>query len=97
LTEDKAMPYHAVMDHEKLIEACKKIGGQSALARALGVKPPTVNEWIKSGRPVPADRCIDIELATQGAVRCEDLRPDINWKALRATDCPVIPQRQEAA
>jgi DNA-binding transcriptional regulator YdaS (Cro superfamily) len=32
-----------------------------------------------------------IERATGGAVRCEDLRPDLadDWAYLRATDCPV--------
>lgn len=75
------------MKNKALIYACNKIGGQAALARVLGVKPPTVNQWIKSGRPVPAERCPEIERATAGAVRCEDLRPDVDWAYLRATDC----------
>jgi DNA-binding transcriptional regulator YdaS (Cro superfamily) len=78
------------MDKTALLEACVTLGGQSALARALGVTPPTVNEWIKGKRPVPAERCPTIERITNGAVRCEDLRPDVDWPFLRATDCPTI-------
>ena len=77
------------MDKTALLNACKAIGGQSALARALGVTPPTVNEWIKAKRPVPAERCPTIERLTLGAVRCEELRPDVDWAFLRATDCPI--------
>ena len=69
--------------------ACKQVGGQAALARALGITAPTVNQWIKDQRPVPADRCPAIERITGGAVRCEQLRPDVDWAYLRATDCPV--------
>ncbi len=39
--------------------------------------------WKKRGR-VPAEHCPAIERATGGAVRCEDLRPDIEWGVLRA-------------
>ena len=41
--------------------------------------------------------CINIERESAGAVRCEELRPDVDWQFLRATDCPVISQHQEAA
>lgn len=27
--------------------------------------------------------CIEIEDKTNGAVRCEDLRPDVNWSVIR--------------
>jgi len=29
--------------------------------------------------------CINIERETSGAVRCEDLRPDVDWAYLRGT------------
>lgn len=32
-----------------------------------------------------AELCIEIEKATSGAVRCEDLRPDVDWAYLRGT------------
>ncbi|HBN3722759.1 TPA: toxin YdaS, partial [Escherichia coli] len=28
-------------------QACAVVGGQSAMARLLGVSPPSVNQWIK--------------------------------------------------
>ena len=61
---------------------------QSQLARALDVSPVLVHQWKigpPRGRQVPAERCPEIEKATHGAVRCEDLRPDIDWAYLRGT------------
>lgn len=75
------------MMKQAIQKACDIAGGQSALARMLGVKPPSVNEWVKGHRPIPAERCPTIEKATGGAVRCEDLRPDVDWGYLRKTDC----------
>lgn len=63
--------------------ATAAIGGQKKLADFLGVKPPTVNQWVNGVRRVPAERCPDIEAAT--GVRCEELRPDVNWAVLRGT------------
>ena len=77
------------MCKEQLSIACKKVGGQAALSRLLGVSPPTVNQWVNGDRPVPAERCPSIEKATGGAVRCEALRPDVDWAYLRATNCPA--------
>ena len=69
------------------------IGSQTALARAVGVVPQVVNHWQRRGN-VPAEYCPRIERATQGAVRCEDLRPDVDWGFLRATDCPMANNEQ---
>jgi DNA-binding transcriptional regulator YdaS (Cro superfamily) len=41
-----------------------------------------VDYWLESGR-VPADHCPAIERGTEGKVRCEDLRPDVQWGVLR--------------
>lgn len=40
--------------------------------------------------------CIAIERESGGAVRCEDLRPDVDWHFLRRTDCPVTPLEKAA-
>lgn len=63
----------------KIQAACKVIGGQAALARALGVSPAVVNQWVSGVRPVPIERCVAIERATAGAVTRRDLRPD-DWR-----------------
>lgn len=58
-----------------LLEACEAIGGQSALARALGLKSQgTVSGWIASDR-VPAERVLSIESLT--GVSRHRLRPDL--------------------
>lgn len=48
-----------------------------ALARKLGIKQQNVSWWINKSKKVPAERCAAIERATNGAVRKEDLRPDV--------------------
>ena len=58
-------------------------GEARVLAKQIGVKAPLISLWRLGRRPVPAERCPDIELATSGLIRCEDLRPDINWAVLR--------------
>lgn len=76
--------------------ACQILGGQRALAEMLGVTPGRVGQWVMGDR-VLADYCPKIERATGGAVRCETLRPDIDWAYLRATDCPVAALQDKAA
>lgn len=52
-------------------------GGQSELARRLGLKQANVWHWLnKSGR-VPAEHVLAIEAATSGAVQRHELRPDL--------------------
>jgi DNA-binding transcriptional regulator YdaS (Cro superfamily) len=60
-------------------------GATSRLAADLQAPVSLVSEWANGTRPVPAERCPEIERLTQGAVRCEDLRPDVNWAVLRGT------------
>lgn len=65
-------------------------GGQSALASAIGVSQSHVWNWL-SRRRVPAEHCPAIERATARAVRCEELRPDVDWAYLRAV-CEELAQ-----
>jgi DNA-binding transcriptional regulator YdaS (Cro superfamily) len=58
-------------------------GAQSRLAAAMGIHAPMLSQWASGARRVPAERCPEIERATGGQVRCEDLRPDIPWSVLR--------------
>jgi DNA-binding transcriptional regulator YdaS (Cro superfamily) len=58
-------------------------GSMKALADALGVTKAAVFQWKFPGRRVPAQHCPAIERLTLGAVRCEELRPDVDWAYLR--------------
>ena len=76
----------------------KRRGACTEIANQLGVRSVMLSQWRYGIKQVPAERCIEIERATSGAVRCEELRPDIDWAYLRATDCPISTQKhQEAA
>ena len=69
--------------------ASEIVGGKAALARMVGVKPPTVQQWASGTRPVAIERCVAIELATKGAVTRKDLRPNdwhLIWPELAADD-----------
>lgn len=67
---------------DALIKAISIFETQTGLAKAIGVVPQVVNNWLARGR-IPAEHCPSIEKATNGAVRCEDLRPDVDWAYLR--------------
>lgn len=53
------------------------MGGVSVLAEKIGVVQSAVSNWRTRNSGVPAERCIAIEQATDGAVTRYDLRPDI--------------------
>ena len=61
--------------NEAIVKVCQSLGA-AHLARLVGVTPQAINEWKSGKRPVPLDRCVDIERATGGVVTCEELRPD---------------------
>lgn len=77
-------------ENPALKEACINLGGQALMARYLGVSPPTINQWVSGVRPIPAERCLEIEKITEGAVTCEELRPDVDWAYLRGTTSHLI-------
>lgn len=62
--------------------------GMTALMRKLNERGhdikghATIYQWRQTAR-VPAEYCPDIEVVT--GVRCEELRPDVNWSVLRKT------------
>ena len=65
-------------------QACAIAGGQGRLAKLLGITSSTVNQWVTGKRPIPAERCIQIEKVTSRAVVCEDLCPGSDWSYIRA-------------
>lgn len=62
------------MSIPSLDRAVEVAGSQSALAKALGIKPPSISGWYERGK-VPVERCAAIEAAT--GVSRHDLRPDV--------------------
>lgn len=58
-------------------------GRVSWLASQIKVPVSLISDWANGKRPIPAERCPDIEQATGGAVVCETMRPDVNWAVLR--------------
>lgn len=83
--------------------AAEIVGSQAALARAVGVAPPTVNQFVKKVRPVPEKVAVAIESATSGEVHRRDLRPDdwhLIWPELAQqaqSNAPASPSTQEVS
>lgn len=78
------------------------VGSATALADLLGITKGAISQWKDEGRKVPADYCPSIERITDGAVRCEELRPDVDWAYLRnskvnpKSDSSASPNEHEA-
>lgn len=62
----------------KLSEYLQARGSRQAFAEKLGVPAPLVSQWANGDRPVPIERCLEIESATGGEVNRRDLRPE-DW------------------
>jgi DNA-binding transcriptional regulator YdaS (Cro superfamily) len=67
-------------------------GAQTRLGRQLGCQPQLIYQWVNGVRPVPVGRCSAIERATDGAVSCEELRPDVRWGRLPDAAWPWHPE-----
>ena len=70
------------MNLSQYFEASER-GQQSKLAAALKISQVLISQWASGIRPIPVHRCPDIERETNGVVRCEDLRPDVDWAVVR--------------
>lgn len=65
----------------KLSAYLSKHGSKTELALAIGAQPQLIWQWATGVRPVPINRCMAIETATNGAVSRRDLRPD-DWQEI---------------
>jgi len=72
-----------------------KENGRSKIAKAIGTSPAYVSQLVHGHRTITAETAIAIERATNGAVRCEDTRPDVDWGVLRGNGAK--PETDEAA
>lgn len=59
-----------------LRKAVELKGSQAKLAKAAGVKQPSIWKALRAGRP-SAELAVAIERATEGAIRRHHLRPDL--------------------
>lgn len=71
----------------KLVEFLEKQpqGYKAQLARAIGRSPSYFSRQLSGDRAFTAGDCVGIEKHTDGAVRCEDILPDVDWAFLRQT------------
>lgn len=65
------------MSNAAIAQAVAAKGSNAALAAAIGVHESAVSLWKTARRVVPAQYCIPIEVATEGAVTRYQLRPDV--------------------
>jgi len=65
-------------------KAAQILGSQAELARRLQIRTPTVSQWCSGGRPIPAARALQIETATGGEVRRQELCPSFPWEGVAA-------------
>lgn len=65
-------------------KAIQHFGSAKKLADALQVQPPSLHQWLYEKRPIPVERCIDIERVTDGAVTVEEILPLVPWHVVRA-------------
>jgi len=65
--------YGAVMRDAALLRAIEAAGGTAALAKALNLSSQAISQWAR----VPAERVLEVERATAGAVSRYELRPDV--------------------
>jgi DNA-binding transcriptional regulator YdaS (Cro superfamily) len=54
-------------------------GSGRRIAAHVGVTPGAISQWAAGTKSCPVERCALVERATGGAVRVEDLRPDVVW------------------
>ena len=75
---------------EALTKAIAIVGGQTQLARLLGVKQANVWHWLKKADRVPGEYVLAIEKATGGEVTRHQLRPDLYPDPNSADASPAI-------
>jgi len=75
-----------------LAKVVEIVGGQTQLARLLGVKQANVWHWLNKADRVPGEYVLAIETATGGQVTRHDLRPDLYPDAQALDAAPSIPE-----
>lgn len=68
---------------------------QRDFATRCGTSVGYLRKAISTGQRFDGALVVNIQRESGGTVRCEDLRPDIDWAYLRSTDAPA-PGREAA-
>ncbi len=89
MTYTYAMANNADMNFKDWVNGQR--GRSLAIARALGVSPPVVSDWVSGKKGVPMERCVQIEVATKGEVTRKTLRPH-DWQKI----WPELSQAEKA-
>ena len=58
---------------------------KQSFAKNIGTTLPYLKLILAGARPVRERLCINIERETVGDIRCEYLRPDVDWEFMRNT------------
>jgi DNA-binding transcriptional regulator YdaS (Cro superfamily) len=61
-----------MMESGTFIELIRHFETQAALARAMGVTPSAISQWVRRGS-IPAEHAIAIERVTEGKFKAVDL------------------------
>lgn len=72
---------------------CKSLGGQVALAAAIGVNQQDISYWLKRKGCFPAEHILKIEALLRGKginIDRYDLRPDVYGERPSAVSCRAI-------
>ena len=62
---------------QSIQQAVEIAGGQTALAKMVGVSQPHIWNWLNRDNKLPLERALAIERATMGKVTVAKLRPDL--------------------
>lgn len=83
------------MKQQNIKEWVRLAGGARAIASDRLLCESAIYNWISRGK-LPAEHCPSIERLTGGVVRCEQMRPDVEWSVLRASGAEVFSPAESA-
>lgn len=64
--------------------AIQGAGGPAKVAAEAGCTVQAVCFWRDGKRTLPAEICLILERMNNGAVRCEEMMPHVEWSVLRS-------------
>lgn len=71
-----------------LVTYLKDIETAAQFAVKIKAAPSLLSQWKTGRRPIPDDRCPEIEYQSGGAMTCEELRFDLCWYRVPDPDWP---------